>query len=60
MIKVMISFPTADITSIEIKTLHSEKIGLDEIQDRKLDQIKADLLVWIDGIDIFERMKLIY
>lgn len=60
MIKVMISFPAADVTSIEIKILPSEKIGLDEIQDRKLDQIKADLLVWIDGIDIFERMKLIY
>lgn len=47
MIEVMILFPAADITSIEIKILHCEKIGLDEIQDRKLYQIKGK----ITGLD---------
>lgn len=57
---VMVFFPAVDITFIEINVPHSEKIGLDEIWDRKLYQIKANLLVWIDGINIFESMKLIY
>lgn len=60
MIKMMNLFSAAEWISIEMKIFHGEKIDLDEIQERKLNQIMVNLLLCIDSIKIIQSTELIY
>lgn len=60
MVRMMNLFPAAGWTFIETKILHGENINLDEIQERKLNQIMVNLLLWIDDIKIIQSTELIY